>query len=169
MAEVRVTVAAPDDWERVRALRLAALADSPDAFGSSLEEERTRAEDAWRAPLRRPRTTTLVAVLELAHGGERDAGLAVVAPWRDRPGEAGLFAVWVAPWARGRGVGEALVSTAIREAARDYRRIVLDVGDDNVAAIRLYERLGFEPTGMTSCFLPPREHITQHECARDLP
>src|SRR6476660_4862023 len=37
-----------DEWEALREIRLAALADSPDAFGSTLVEERDADEVRWR-------------------------------------------------------------------------------------------------------------------------
>src|SRR5512132_2987059 len=37
-----------EDWERARDLRLRALADAPDAFARSLEEEERLSESEWR-------------------------------------------------------------------------------------------------------------------------
>jgi len=37
----RIRPVAREEWERVRDLRLHALADAPDAFGSTLERERS--------------------------------------------------------------------------------------------------------------------------------
>jgi ribosomal protein S18 acetylase RimI-like enzyme len=50
----------------------------------------------------------------------------------------------VAPEARGRGVGTALIeAVAIRSASLGYRELRLDVIDTNLRARALYERLGF--------------------------
>jgi ribosomal protein S18 acetylase RimI-like enzyme len=55
--------------------------------------------------------------------------------------------VFVDPTARGRGVGRALVESALA-TARDARvRVGLYVREDRVPARRLYERLGFRPVG----------------------
>jgi ribosomal protein S18 acetylase RimI-like enzyme len=167
-AGVHVIVASPDDWARVREIRLAALADAPDAFATTLEEDRARPDSTWRERLERPGVLHLLARAEHPDGEVRDAGLTVVAPASDRPEEAAIYAVWVAPWARGRGVGRALLEAAIRRSTGTYDRLVLDVGDHNEGAIRLYERLGFVPTGRTTTLPPPREHVTEHERARDL-
>jgi hypothetical protein len=38
----------PEEWRRLRDLRLQALADTPEAFGSTLARERDYADDVWR-------------------------------------------------------------------------------------------------------------------------
>jgi ribosomal protein S18 acetylase RimI-like enzyme len=60
----------------------------------------------------------------------------------------GLF---VAPHARGQGVGTALLAAIAREArARGYREVRLDVVDENTRARALYERLGYRAVGRHS-------------------
>ena len=63
---------------------------------------------------------------------------------------ARLYSIAVADGARGRGIGEALL-TAIERAARrrGAARMRLEVRQDNAAAIRLYERRGY--TRFTEC------------------
>ena len=144
-------------------MRLTALADAPDAFWATLEDERDRPESFWRQWL--ATTTAFIASRE-----NQDVGLAMLGRYDDRPDEAGVYAVWVALQARGLGVGEALLQAVVDEAvAAQTRRLLLDVGDHNEPAMRLYERLGFVPTGRRSAFPPPRDHITEHELALELP
>lgn len=156
---------AVEAWERVRALRLAALADAPDAFGSTLAEEADQPEAFWRRRLMRAEATTLV----LVHDGH-DAGLAVVAPEDDDATVAGIFSVWVAPFARGRGAGDALIAAAIDDArTRGFRRVVLEVGERNLKAQALYARHGFTPSGLRGHLPPPREHVPEIQLVLDLP
>jgi len=55
--------------------------------------------------------------------------------------------VFVDPPARGRGVGRALVETALASAREERVRVGLYVREDRLEARRLYERLGFRPLG----------------------
>ena len=65
--------------------------------------------------------------------------LAVASGW------AGLAAVWTDPAMRGRGLATRLTRALAARAGADGIRLVhLQVEADNAAAIRLYERLGFE-------------------------
>ena len=50
----------------------------------------------------------------------------------------------------------------------DVATLCLDVGNENAPAIALYKRKGFKPTGETSVFPPPREHIREHRMSVQL-
>ena len=91
-------------------------------------------------------------------------GLVGVGPgWADA-GVAEVVSFWVDPRARGRGVGSALLAAAEDWArAAGYPAVRIDVADDNAAAIALYERRSYVPTGVTSTYPPPREHVAEHE------
>ncbi len=153
---------AEQDWRRAKAIRLAALADTPDAFGTTLAEDEARPDAEWRARLAASDRVTFVAELT----GE-DVGLVVCAPFEGLQDTAGLFAMWTAPEARQSGIGSALVQAVVDWARqRGYKKVALDVADTNRAAIALYEKHGFMPTGEVSTLPPPRTHVTEHrrEC-----
>lgn len=149
----------PDAWERVRTIRLRALADTPDAFGMTLAEELESPPEQWRLRLASRDAATFVATAD-----GRDVGLVVGAGYDGEPGAAGLFAMWVDPAFRGRGVGRALVDAVIDWARQGgFDRVLLDVADGNAAAIGLYERAGFTPTGRVGTLPPPRDHVPEHQ------
>jgi len=141
----------PDDWRIWRALRLAALGEAPYAFGSTLADwsgDGDR-EDRWRGRLSIPGAVDLVAVLD----GEA-AAMASGVPG-GRAGEAELISMWVAPAARGRGVGDELIRAVEGWARRaGAATLKLAVTDGNENATALYRRHGFTPTGELGDLMP---------------
>ena len=96
--KLRVRRLGVDDWQVWRDTRLAALADTPDAFGSSLDRETQYDERTWRDEVRPDRGLKAVALMAgapagLVGAGVPDAGGGVVE----------LFGMWVAPTRRGHG------------------------------------------------------------------
>ena len=156
--DLTIALATPTDWPRTRAIRLAALAADRDAFGSTLEGERDQPRGFWVDRIRSA-SATLLAMIDGA-----DVGVAVLArAWTEQEGDVGMYGVWVDPAARGGGVGRALVARAVEVARGEgFERIVLEVADDNAAAVALYDAMGFAPTGQRRTMPPPREHITEH-------
>jgi acetyl esterase/lipase/GNAT superfamily N-acetyltransferase len=152
----------PREGPRLRAVRLRALADAPDAFGSTLAETERRSAEDWEAQIE------ALPTFVWREGGA-DLGMVRGAP-HDRDPDAGyLISMWVAPEARGRGIGAALVREVLAWArGRGLHRLLLDVGAHNVPARRLYERLGFVATGASGALPPPREHVREIEMAIEL-
>lgn len=130
-----------DDWELMRDVRLAALAEAPDAFGSTYAREVAFGEQQWRGRIS-DRSVTFLAYTDPT---EAPAGLAGVYV---EDGTADLVSMWVRPGYRGRGVGEALVDAAACWAKEhDFGSLWLWVTETNGAARRLYERCFFTTTG----------------------
>lgn len=132
----------PDDWSVWRAVRLAALADAPYAYGSSLAREEPLAEADWRHRLDPANGVFAVAML-----GERVVG--AVGGYTPADADAVLLiAMWARPGLRGRGIGDALVVDVLGWARENgWSTVRLRVADGNVAARRLFERHGFAATG----------------------
>ena len=158
---MKINQMTPVGWQRVRAIRIRALRDTPDAFATTIERSLQTTEATWRSRLASEENVTF-----LANANGSDIGMAVGAPY---DGDAGLYAMWVAPEARGCGTGNALVNAVVNWATqKGYKKILLDVGDTNAAAIALYERNGFEATGVTGILDPTREHINEHQRCRKI-
>ena len=131
----------PSDWEVFRDLRLAALADAPRAFGSTLDQWRDADERRWRER---------IGAVALNLVAERDAAPVgmVSGTGPDAEGTVELISMWVAPAARQHGVGAALVDAVVAWAqGAGGRQVVLQVTEGNLEATRLYRRHGFAPTG----------------------
>jgi GNAT superfamily N-acetyltransferase len=156
MSSFVISLAQASDWQRTRTIRLRALTDTPDAFWSTLDREMDFSDEDWRQRLVRTDAATF-----LASNSQADIGIVVVAANED--GQAGLYSMWVAPEQRGKGIGDGLIGAAVSWAGKQgFERISLGVGDFNAAAVRLYARHGFVPTGEAGTLPPPRTHITEH-------
>jgi ribosomal protein S18 acetylase RimI-like enzyme len=141
---------AAGDEEMLRALRLQALSDAPEAFGSTYEREVARTTSDWRRWFAHD-SATFVA--------EHPSGSAVglVAGRRDLedPAVVHLMSMWVHPTSRRTGAADALVAEVLSWAKSEGADVVrLLVVKNNDAARRLYERHSFQPTG----------HETVREC-----
>ena len=138
-------------------IRLRALADAPDAFASTYAAIADLPLEIWTKQLQE--IATFVAVI---HG--EDVGLVRCVSDEHHHDTAWLISMWVAPEARGQGVGDALVDAVIEYArSSGASRLLLDVGDRNQPAIALYDRKGFEPNGQTDSLPAPRNHIREHQ------
>ncbi|MFI6505598.1 GNAT family N-acetyltransferase [Nonomuraea typhae] len=141
MREFTVERLTPADTARLREVRLRALADSPDAFGSTYEREAAFPAEKWVQRLANPDGVFFVAV----SGGEIHG---MVYGLAERPGHVHLLSMWVAPEARGARLGSRLVDEVIAWArARNAEEIELWAVDENTAARALYAGKGFVPTG----------------------
>jgi GNAT superfamily N-acetyltransferase len=140
MVMVREVVAA--DWQALRDIRLEALRDAPDAFGSTFAREAAFSEADWKGRI--SRGGNFLGYLPEASASE-PAGL--IGGYQEEPQMVELVGMYVRPRARGRGVGEALIATVIDWAqARNAASVHLWVTETNKPARLLYERCGFSLT-----------------------
>jgi ribosomal protein S18 acetylase RimI-like enzyme/SAM-dependent methyltransferase len=140
--------AEPDDWERVRDLRLRALLDAPEAFGSTHDDEAARTESDWRAFATGWEGAARQAAYAAVDEDGRWVGLAVGVVREADTSLANLYSMWVDPAARGLGAGRLLVDTvAVWAAGTGAERLELCVTEANDPAVALYRTAGFEPTG----------------------
>ncbi len=113
----------------LRAVRLAALRDSPEAFTTTLEAARASTEQQWR-------DVTGRRALAFADG----TAVGMVG-WAESRSHWELISLWVAPSVRGRGAANRLVEFVVERAAG--APVELEVRRTNDRARRFYERAGF--------------------------
>jgi L-amino acid N-acyltransferase YncA len=87
----------------------------------------------------------------VAQEGKRVLGYAYAAPYRERAAYRSTVedSIYLAPEARGQGIGGRLLRGLIDECtARDFRQMIAVIGDSrNLASIRLHRAAGFLPAG----------------------
>ncbi|WP_253252471.1 GNAT family N-acetyltransferase [Variovorax boronicumulans] len=144
-----------DEWKTYRDMRLRALIDSPDAFGSTHEAEAMRTDAMWSARIAAAASSGKDRVL-FAFNRNDACGLIWCKLPSDEPAVADLFQMWVDPASRGMGAGRALLKEAISWAERvGVNRVRLGVTAGDTPAMRLYAACGFRPDGALE---PLREH-----------
>jgi ribosomal protein S18 acetylase RimI-like enzyme len=151
MSAVWVRQVQPDEWMTLRTVRLAALADAPEAFGSTTARELAFGESEWRG-------RAAGAPNFIAWRGNEPVGLVTViyrpnGDGTDSPPEWELVSMWVSPDARGSGAADLLVS-AIADVVRGEsgQQVTLWVADGNDRARAFYLRAGFRPTGVRQIY-----------------
>lgn len=154
---------AESEIERLIRVRLAALKDSPESFGTTHAEASGWGQDEWAHQLKT--LATFVAVVD-----GRDVGI-VRGSRVDSPAQSAyLFSMWVAAEARGKGLGDALVDAVIEWArVQGLSSLFLDVREDNQNALSLYVRKGFRETGQRGAMAPPRENVREFQMVLRLP
>jgi ribosomal protein S18 acetylase RimI-like enzyme len=159
-----IRVVQAEEWEQARDLRLRAVADAPEAFGRSLEEEERLSEAGWRE--RVAPSDSRVWFVD-ATDDDEFVGMAV-GFLDDESKTAYLGGMWVEPGRRRSGIGKRLVDTVIEWGrARGAVRIELEVNELTRPAVALYQACGFAPTGHSRRF-PSNPSATALEMARTI-
>jgi ribosomal protein S18 acetylase RimI-like enzyme len=146
--------------DTLRTIRLEALSDDPDAFGSTYEREVDRTAEDWL----RWFTGGAVFVAQDA----KAAPVGIAAAYRDVGGAPVIYLVsmWVSPSHRGTGIADELVRAVLAWAeSAGAESVRLNVVGGNIRASKLYERHGFYPTGNT--VMRERDGAVEVEMQRD--
>jgi GNAT superfamily N-acetyltransferase len=138
---VSIRRATDEDWPQIWPILDATVrAGETYAYPSDLSPDSAR--DLWMEP---PPGQTVVL-----EDGQSILGTAKMGPNRPGPGNhIGTASFMVAPEARGKGVGRALAAHVVQwHRDEGYRGIQFNaVVETNVAAVRLWQDLGFEILG----------------------
>ena len=135
-----------DEWPAYRDVRLAALKEAPDAFGSTYEESIGRLDEQWR-----DRLIGIDPKLDCPLGAFKDGGVVGLAWGSIEQGNrtrADLYQMWTSPDCRGEGAARRLLNEVIDWATQQGAvELVLGVTVGNTAAESLYRSAGFVAFG----------------------
>ena len=136
----------PSDAQAFRDLRLDALSSSPEAFGSSYEEEAPLPLETIRSRIPASGPNAIFG----AFAADRLVGMAGFAVYdRVKASHKGvMWGVYVRTEWHGKRLGRALVQRVIEHASRHVIMLEAAVGLTNEGARRTYHSLGFEPYGI---------------------
>jgi GNAT superfamily N-acetyltransferase len=129
------------DWAALRGIRLEALTDAPEAFGSTLQGALRLSARQWRHKV--ATTTYFLAeregvVVGMVSGGYNDS----------HPGTHWLYGMYVTPAARGSVTAQLLVAAVVEWARGEgAREIYLHVASGVPRARAFYLKNGFTETG----------------------
>jgi|SRR5579863_3616881 len=126
------------DAEAYRRIRLEALAQHPEAFGASFEDEAAQPLISYERRI----------LMSEVFGGFAGGELAGIARFSIEPGTKRrhigvLTGMYVREVARGTGLASALVEQVIAAGEGRVERLNLTVTASNMRALRLYQRHGF--------------------------
>jgi GNAT superfamily N-acetyltransferase len=139
-----------DEGQRLKAIRLQALADAPEAFGTTLAEAKRHRDDYWEDLAERGAHSDALTIV-VAEDGEAWLGMARGFWESERPDEVDFVSLWVDPTRRRTGIAANLLGAVAQWArGRGAKRLQLWVTETNVPAKSLYLRLGFAETGETA-------------------
>ncbi|MGI4795886.1 MAG: GNAT family N-acetyltransferase [Janthinobacterium lividum] len=133
------------DAAAYRYLRLGGLRAHPEAFGASGEKE--SAEPLAWVEDRLDRNVIFGGLMAAASELGGVAGFYVPDSAKQKH-KGVLWGMFVQPQARATGLGPALVARVLEHARATVEEVRLTVVSTNTAAIRLYERAGFEQYGL---------------------
>ena len=137
---VVVEIIAPNEWQRLRSIRLQALTESGHAFGGTFEVESAEDESAWRA--RFEKNEFLIASVDGVDG----ALMFIEVLSGDFGATCWIGGCWSDPRFRGKGLMRAMF-TFIDQQNKDWKIQGLGVWTNNYSAIAAYEKLGFVKMG----------------------
>lgn len=128
-----------DDVADFRTIRLSALKNSPEMFGSSYAVEATKPLNVFAEVISK---YTIFA----AYSQQKIIGVLILDLENDSKNkpQAQLYGFFVEPAFRGQGIATQLLQATIQHAQPYVEQVTLSVMATNLPAIHLYQKLGFK-------------------------
>lgn len=144
-SKVKIVKLPISDWKDFKEIRLAALKEEPQAFGSSYAKDEAYPDSIWQERLRDGESNKGIYLFAKLEG--KIIGM-VMGGRTDEDKHAHLAHIWGTydSKSRGKGVGKELMQRVIEELGKDadIQKIRVGVNAEQKLAIKLYESFGFK-------------------------
>ncbi len=136
----------PEDWGKLKNIRLEALKEEGDAFGSSYTESATHSDEEWQRKLASPKNPTMVVC-------DEGQAIGMAGAYQEKGANVKhityVWGVYLRKSYRGKGLGQKLMEALLDEIAKNtgIEKINLNVNTSRLSAIKIYEKLGFKIIG----------------------
>ena len=162
---VEIRHARSDDWELLKAIRLEALRESPDAFCTTLDEASEHGDAVWmERSSADPVASASVSILAL----DAEVPVGVAAGILCDESKLEVLSLFVKPRYRGTGLARDLMNMVEAWArTRGAKRVILDVEAGNDRAGVFYAHIGYQPTGKRETY-PGRIWLHRLELEKSL-
>jgi len=159
---LEIKVLTEHDAEIYRTIRLNALLNSPESFGSSYEEELEFPLERFLQRISKPNSNTYGAFSEGQLIGICNL---VFQPRKKMNHRADIYSMYVEPDFRNKGIGKRLIQQAIKTAQQSDRieQIYLTVVSSNKVAKSLYISFGFKSYGIDKRAMKHNGLFLDHE------
>lgn len=139
-----------EDWQLYRTLRLDALLESPAAFATIFEEERSQSDDDWISKVSHFALSEKQRMF-VAKTEDRMVGMLGVLfdPRHKRRHIATVVSVYITQDFRGKGISKKLMATMLEDVQKVpyIHKVKLMVNPKQTEAIGLYKVFGFHEVG----------------------
>lgn len=147
----------PSEWRRYKTIQLEALKQDPQSFGASFKKWKDFSDEKWQE-----RPSNPDSIIFLALNEEEPIGLTGIHFEKENGDRvAHIWGMYVSPDFRSLGIGKSLMEAAL-EAVKENQvnKATLMVNSEELPAIRLYEKMGFDNRGTTDYLLGDgKEHL----------
>ncbi len=139
MADICIRLLTSADWQLWKTIRLQALKDSPQSFGSSYEETLRCNDQYFKNMLEKN------DVFAAFDGGDIIGCVGFSSLKSAKTAHRGMiWGMYTSLAVRGKGVAKQLMQQVIKHAANSVTHLHLHCATGNTAALALYQQLGFE-------------------------
>lgn len=147
MDKIEIVKLTPDQWKEYKALRLEALKEDPEAFGSTYEEDADKPDEEWKSRLEKAQKLKNYWMFFAKLNGELVGmvGARETSP-PDTPPIIKIYGVYVSSKVRGKGIGKKLMTYLLEEITKNpkWKKARVKVFPTQKIAINLYKSLGFK-------------------------